>query len=334
MPFDLTKQVTLAKRDYRLYRKLQAGLYVLALIAAVYFSFRILFPSKYFSFDFNNPNANKNTATFVTVDGSDKLNKGSLTPDKKLSFTSSPVSAYSRAFIRFTMDKKSPGPGAGVVSVRKAYVAFFYPEGNIGKITDYLLSRKTQPFVDGTLVSNGNSIYVISGTQVFPIDSPETFMALGYRWEDVVPIDSDQFSNYTKGDLLTIYSAHPDGTVFQTEDGRLYVIKDGKKYSAPFDIKTASVVSVSEKSLESSVSCQTKKSVLTLRKYDCSILLDSLQDLPGKDYIFETSFDNQVQLDNIDIEFKKDATMKNLRLTLSNIFNGIRNNYVPTNTGQ
>ena len=330
MWFDLTKTTGLETKKYQQYKRWQNSLYLIAILAAAYLSFRILFPSQFFEFAFNNSAAKSNTVTFVSIDGNNKLQNGSLKTGENLSFTASSPSLFSKAEVQFELDKKSQKIDSGKIIVRKSYQAFFYPEGNPAEIEEYLRARSQQQFGDGSLVSYGNSIYVISNSQVMPIDSPETFVALGYAWENVSPIDADLFSAHTKGSLLTLYSVHPNGTVFQTDTDIKYIIKDGKKYILPIDFTATSAVQVSEKSFALSAECQPRKDTLTFRKYSCDLPLDQLQNIPGKDYIFASEFSNDIQLQTINIELKKDATIANLKLSLSNLIKRSKENYVPT----
>jgi len=333
MWFDLTKKVSLNKRDLKSYKVLQTSLYGLSFLTAAYLISMILFPSQFFEFSFNNSSAKSNTLTAVNINDSGKLKNGAVAVGENLSFTASSPSFFSKAVIQFELDKKSKATDMDTskVSVRKAYRSFFYPDADPTEIENYIQARSSQIFGDGSLASYGDSIYVISDGQAMPIDSPETFIALGYDWKNVMPIDADQFAIYTKGSLLTLYSAHPNGTVFQTDTDKKYIVKDAKKYLLPADFTTIAAVRVSEKSFEIAAGCQLQKNWLTLRKYDCSLPLDQLQNMPGKDYMFDSKFSNDIQLQAINVELKRDMTFSNFNLSLNNLLKRSKENYVPTN---
>jgi len=334
MWFDLTKTTALEAKKYQQYKRWQNFLYLFAVLTAAYLSFKILFPSQFFEFSFNNSSTKSNTVSFVNINNSGKLQNDLMKKDATLSFAASSPSLFSKALVQFELDKKSQKIDTGKIIVRKSYQAFFYPEGNPVEIETYLHTRSQQQFGDGSLVSYGNSIYVVNNNQVMPIDSSETFLALGYAWENVLSIDADLFSAYTKGSLLTLYSAHPNGTVFQTDTDKKYIIRNGKKYPLPSDFTATAAVRVSEKSFALSADCQLQKDVLTFRKYSCDLPLDRLQDIPGKDYLMTAEFSNDIQLQNIFVELKKDATIANLKLSLSNLIKRSKENYVPTISNQ
>lgn len=81
-------------------------------------------------------------------------------------------------------------------------------------------------FLDGTLLSYGGGVYAVEGEFVRPIDSPESFLAKGYAWEDVVEATEEEFSAYERGDIYGIERSHSSGTVFVDEDSNRHFLID------------------------------------------------------------------------------------------------------------
>ena len=329
---DFTKEIALTGKNSRIYGSLRVFAYFSAVAVAVYGAFLILFPTQYFIFDFNRTNARSNNLTNVDLGKEGRFDNGRIDPDKGLGFIASTSGIFSHLETQFDLDRKSPALTSGKVTARKTHQAYFYPEGNPSEISDYLQARNPGRIEDGSLVAYGDSIYVISGEEVLPIDSPETFMALGYDWSAVTMIDADQFSLYEKGPLLSIFSAHPDGTVLASSDGTGYLIKGGKKYPLPDPRKISDFpVQISRESSEISAGCELQKSALPIRRYFCAIPLAGFSGLFGKDYLLQADFGDDIQLENIKVEFRRDPTWDNLRFSAGLILKRAKENYVSQN---
>ncbi len=117
---------------------------------------------------------------------------------------------------------------------QRAYLSRFRPEDALEKTAEifqkYKISKKRIGFLDGTVLSYGESVYVAEGNNLRPIDSPETFLAKGYIWEDVIPLTGEEFGIYARGQLYTYKQPHPNGTVFEDKNnGRFFLIDNGKR---------------------------------------------------------------------------------------------------------
>jgi len=163
-------------------------------------------------------------------------------------------------------------------------------------LSDYPAAENLAGFSDGTLVSNDISVYIISQNKINPIDNPITFESNGYRWEDVVPIGSDELSLYEKDKLFNIKSPHPNGTVYKAiENSTYYIVRDGQKHPLPSEIIAKSwfgknPVLVSEKSLDTKVSCNLQKKFSWSNVYECEIPLEVFSNFTGFDYQFNILF--------------------------------------------
>ncbi len=220
-----------------------------------------------------------------------------------------------------------------------AFFTYYKKNQTIEKPAEFLgkYAATDEPigFAEGSLLSYADTIYVVTDNSVFPIDSPITFTGKGFDWNDVVPVSADEIALYKKENLFTIANDHPNGTIFTTtEDQRHYLIADQKKHLLPGDSIFASWINttpipVSQKSLAITSSCRPKKALFKLNAFECAIPIAAMQNLIGSDYIFSLQPDTKIILDSIQVEFKKDVGVGNLRFTLSELINRIKNNYAP-----
>jgi hypothetical protein len=381
MLWDFTPEIILEDREQKIYRVLRPAFFVLALFAGLYVATLILFPSQYFTFDFLNPNSTKNTLLSPRTENGSQLDHGRFPEQKSVIFSAPVTEKYSSAIISFTLSPKSAPFSAGKVSLKKAYQAFFYPEGeplglknaSLFEVGDnkYLLDEgvlrpflsdeaylsqfdqsqliskdvsflKTYPvseqkigFADGTLISSPDSIFIVNDGKILPIDSTLTFLANGFHWEDVIRASSDELSFYEKGKLFTLNTPHPNGIVFfATDEKRWFMVKDGQKLPLPSEKIMRSwtkqiPVDVTLQSLDITSGCELQKNIWPLRTYSCRIDLTNLQNLPGKDFQFETIAASEIKVDSISAQFIRDMNYDNFLFSSSLFYNRIKNNYAP-----
>lgn len=332
MKIDLSEEAILDNKNWKIYARLRLALLILAVIFAAYAVFRTVFPSEYFSFSFANVNSLKNTITDMKLADGNFPDKGNVSANQPIVFYTSPFSPnHSEAKISITLDKKSSPLETGKITARKSFKAFFYPDGEKLGLPE---KPKVSDPRDGTIATYGQSAYIISGEEVLPIDSEQTFAALGLNWNDAIATGADIISLYKKGKLVTMSSAHPNGTIFSiTENNELFLIKDGKKYSLPTlemakQWSNNEPVLVSENSLNAKEFCELKKDALSLRTYSCQISLENLAELLGKDFEFQLESGNNIKIDDVNITFKKTISSTNIKDTLSIIKKRILANYV------
>lgn len=222
----------------------------------------------------------------------------------------------------------------------KAFLSHYPPAFAINQSDDFLgkypVDENLLGFSSGSIVSYGISAYLIENGTILPINNPETFLAMGYDWSGIVPIDGGEFSLYEKGELTTIESAHPEGTVFSaTEDGKKYLIKNGRKYFLPTESIAASwignkgMIAVNARGLEISQRCVLQKKLLSSVRFSCAIPLASLQSVIGKDYEFKVIFSDNLEISNINATFEKNINKDNFKMTVFDLVNRIKQNYVP-----
>jgi len=205
---------------------------------------------------------------------------------------------------------------------------------DIGFLNNYPVSEDLAGFADGTIIAYDISAYIINGNQILPISDTQTFENKGFDWEDVIKVGSDEIANYEKGKLFTMNNSHANGFVFKTiEDSKYYIIKDGKKYSLPTENIAKSwlkkePIMVSEKSLKIKNNCQLNQSPFNSKSYSCEIPLDIFDNLIGTSYEFELETSEEIKLDSIDVNFKKNIDFKNLKEFFSGLISRIKKNYV------
>ncbi|MDP1619506.1 MAG: hypothetical protein Q8M12_00745, partial [bacterium] len=222
-------------------------------------------------------------------------------------------------------------------SSEQAFLSQNEPRQALEKNTDifsrYPLSEIPISFSDGSLISYGESVYIVSDNKILPINNPVTFLEKGFAWEDVIAASADEIALYEKTKLFTIKSVHPDGTVFATiENAKHYMVKDSKKHLLPSqNIADSwlrhSPITFSEKSLETASQCEIKQGFFG--SYSCEIPITSLQQLAGTNYEFIMKLDNGTKIDYLNVSFKKDISRTNLVAFVRDIYNKIKNRYAP-----
>lgn len=327
--FDLTKEIKLNKENLKKYRIYQAFLYLFSFSFGLYVFLSIVFPTAYFSFSFLNPSSTKNNIVRPRNEQNILPDRGKVSVGEKMDFNTALIGSYSKAIIMVDLAKKSEPISNGKISARKSYQDFFYPEG---ELIDYFYEKNSGEFPDGSLVAYGESVYVVSGDKIFPIDSVETFLAQGYSWDDLIQASADQLANYKKEKLMSLSSPHPDGTILASDIGKFYLIKDGQKRQftskeiADLWIKK-SPIAISEDSLKISENCELKKKSFTRDTYSCEMSIDKFKNLIGKDFEFSAEFGNDVKIDNLYVEFKKDWSWSNFKLRINEMIFRAKNNY-------
>jgi len=213
---------------------------------------------------------------------------------------------------------------------REAFLSQYEENQAIVKNPDFLnifpVSEQPIGFADGTLVSNGISVYIISSGKIFPVNNPETFQNKGFLWEDIIPIGEDEMGFYEKTKLFTIYSPHPDGTVFQSqENSQYYLIKENKKHLLPSEKIAQSWLKKSpvKATISDTINCQLKKNGTFRPAYSCEMILASFENLTNSEYQFQLVPADDFQASSLEVIFKKDWNISNLKMSLLDIFNKI-----------
>lgn len=202
-------------------------------------------------------------------------------------------------------------------------------------LSSYTVSEKLLGFADGTLASSDVSVFILSEGKSYPISNAETFVRMGFNWDDVIPLDSEELNLYEKQKHFTINQIHPDGTVFLDQTSQKYFVIKGKQ-KLPIGSQTIAksyfkknpILANLQENDADMIHCQLKKSWINSNRYYCEIPLDSVANFLGSDYEFNVLFANNVKIKDINTTFFTPPNWKNLMLSLSVIKNNLKNNYI------
>lgn len=198
----------------------------------------------------------------------------------------------------------------------------------------YKVAETSLGFADGTLVSLAPSVFILSEGKSYPVSNAETFVRMGFDWNSVIPINSEELGIYEKQKQFTYNQPHPDGTLFlDQETNKYFVIDNGEKHliESAAIAKTYSKqkpVLANLKESEIGVSCQLKKAWLSSNAYTCIIPLHSLNNLRGNDFRIDAKFTDNTKVANINTTFSTSLTWTNLILALSKIKGNLITNYI------
>lgn len=196
----------------------------------------------------------------------------------------------------------------------------------------YPLSEKIIGYADGTLASTIDAIYTLSKGKAYPFDSPQTFEALGYDWNDVVKISSDELGLYEKQKTALNNQPHPDGTVFlDTQENQYYMIDSGLRLPLHGQTIVASYlkgspIKASSKSLQVKASCTLSKDLLANR-YSCTIPTEIFNAYVGNDFQFVTTLGSDLKISQMDVTFFTSPTLHNIFGSLSKLKSRLSDNY-------
>lgn len=326
---NLPKNLKLDSAWEKRYRIARIFVYLIFSMGFIFAAYLVLFPSANFRFSFLNPESAKNTIVEPRNENNELIKNGKIKKESYFIFDANPLGNFSEAEVEITLEKKSGEIEEGSISVRKSFRSFFYPEGEeIDNLSNVSFAK---------LLSTKESVYLASGNKIWPIADAITFESMGWNWNDVIPSNSEEISSYEKQKLFTLKNAHPDGTVFSDkETGRYYLVENREKRLIKNSADLISFAKTNptiaeEKSLETISSCEMESSWKFLRKYKCLIPIQEIQNLLGNDYEFRANFDQDVDIKNLEITFKKSFNLENLKSSLATLKNRFKANYYGQN---
>ena len=92
---------------------------------------------------------------------------------------------------------------------------------------------KPMTYREGSLLANSGTVYVVSDTRVRPIDSPQSFLSKGYKWNNIVPVSNAELSLHQKGDTLRESDLYPNGSLLLAPGGAVYKLESGVRRYIP-----------------------------------------------------------------------------------------------------
>ena len=223
-------------------------------------------------------------------------------------------------------------PFTSLAAFNSQYDSSLAIEKNDDFLNQYPLDENPIGFSDGSLISYADSVFIVSEGNVYPIDNPQTFIADGFDWNDVIPANADEIGLYTRTKLFNKTSTNPAGAIFSAVESPLwYVIKDEKKLPIPSEKilnswlrKKPILFSTSD-----TAQCQIKKIGYFFQNnsYSCQLKLRDTRALYGNEFRFTLQPDSEIQLSQIDITYSKAINTSNLRSSLAGLYNKITSNY-------
>lgn len=206
-------------------------------------------------------------------------------------------------------------------------------------LSRYPVSKNFIGFRTGSLLSFADGVFVVtSETTVRPVGSAEIFLAFGYHFADVLPVNSEDVGIYERGRILLLGAIHPDGTLFHDRDtNTTYLIDQGTKRPLTdptyrdFLMKKQTPIEVSQSDSEQTVSC-VLTSVFLPRKFTCDIPLEILAHITGSDFELTLSQpDTEVNIRTLGLEFRTEKSFSNALTLLATVKNRIltRFDYAP-----
>lgn len=183
------------------------------------------------------------------------------------------------------------------------YPADMARDATVEFLNRYPIAPDFVGFRVGSLISFADGVYIVtSETEMRPIGSAEIFLALGYNFEDVIPVSEEDLGIYKRGRIFLMGAPHPDGTVFEErETGQLSLIENGLRrplaegrYQEFLREKVHPILAL-EASVAGLAECDAETGLLP-RALDCGIELGALAGSLGSDYEIRLS-DNDVAID-------------------------------------
>lgn len=171
----------------------------------------------------------------------------------------------------------------------------------------------------GTLLSDEREIFVVDGEGFLrPVPTLAVFEALGFSAEDVLSVDSSDFSTHTRGAALTASDTQPDGTIlFDVDTNRHFLVEDGKrhlleseKYRNMF-LELSTPITVTSDAFHATVSCELVRHPTFRNRYLCTIPTDSLDAFPGRSYEFSLNPNQDIEIENIEISLHQSPNREN-----------------------
>lgn len=189
-------------------------------------------------------------------------------------------------------------------------------------VTDQLIGFRV-----GSLLSFADGVYVVtSESDIRPIGSAEIFLALGYNFEDVLPVSEEDLGIYKRGRIFLMGATHPDGTLFADRDSdTLYLIKAGERHAVAdtpareFLLTQQHPILATSPSEASAASCVATPGWLS-GKLRCLVDLEPAKSSLGPDYELTVSnTDTDIDISSLSLDFETRLDAQNLTTLLAKV---------------
>ncbi len=178
-----------------------------------------------------------------------------------------------------------------------AYLSRYEKSQAIPKTPDFLkdftVNENWIGFRSGSLLSFGDGIFVIDGDLLRPISNPNTFVSLGFDWNQVIPASEEELGIYQRGKIVLASDPQPEGTIFVDQDTTQAFVVTADQKRQPIGGAALQVlltrhttpIVVSSRALTRAATCTLEPhGFFWARTYDCDAALDVLAALPGTAY--------------------------------------------------
>jgi hypothetical protein len=183
------------------------------------------------------------------------------------------------------------------------------------KFEKLTLSKELAGFLDGTLIQDQESIFIISDGKKIIIPSPEIFDQLKYNWEKVVRVEKKEARIHSNSPFpLTLTASHPNGTIFKDNlSENYYLVKNGELKILDYEEYNQSYSAIEPIELDR-IDPKEKITFSLNKKGSCLIeLSDLLKAEEGNAYHFKLP--EAIQVSKIKVKFLRNISWENLKIT-------------------
>ncbi len=301
MFLDFSKNISLSKKQTKLYIIIRIIVLISFIIISIFFSLELLFPTSHFNLtgDFRyrveKPYKKNNETTFSIV----------------------PPREANAVKLNIKLNKNFPKSQNLKIDLYKSYGAFLY---------DFTLSSQESPPSKNILFSKGDSVFITNDTEKFPFDSSETLLLSGYNFNNLVKAKNTEYSSFKKGNLLSMSSYHIPQTVFHSLDtDKYFLVTKDKKLKKIKKPNSKNIIDVIEKSRTTHITCSLNKKILPLDTYTCTFNLKDISDFPGKRFMFKTNALEPDEIKAIETVFYTKKSKQSFKKRLSQLKNLLNN---------
>lgn len=221
---------------------------------------------------------------------------------------------------------------------QRAFSSQFDPLQAITKNSDFLASQKVSDtlsigFADGTLASSNQSVFILSNGKSYPVANAETFLSMGFHWEDIIPLQPNELGFYQQQKQFNQNQPHPDGTLFVDEKSHEYFIIDSgtkRPILSQAIISTFSkqkLIIASQEALTKSVSCLLNSPFFAQSTFSCESSLSGINQYPGNYYEIETKFPVDTKIAQMNVTLSTPFNWENLHKALGSAKLNVMSNY-------
>ena len=202
------------------------------------------------------------------------------------------------------------------------YPADWPKEMSAELLARYPIAPDFSGFRVGSLISFADGVYIVtSETEIRPIGSAEIFLALGYSFDDVVPVSEEDLGIYKRGRIFLMGAAHPDGTLFQERStGQVFIIDRGQRRPVAggsyrdFLLSRMRPIAASEAADAAIARCDAVAGLLP-RALGGTAELGNLSDTIGPDYEIQLAGnDTDIDIASLTLAFSTRLEAKNAKM--------------------